>query len=320
MACLRGYRQDKCRLFSHGTQHFVGDDPSAPTPRIQQRDLHDPRTLSCERKPSQAYDANHYPEQPPSHYLAVRSRYGYGGLPIDPLRGGHLCSTVDGQLSLFSAVAKRYPHCLAKLLAPADYAPIVLSGIVQHQDSAVTTELEVGFQFHLPYQTTGGNTSSLLVATGPHVSVNTIIGLPFIKATGMILDFIDDVAECKHLDCPPFNINYRRTSNHVPVPPPSPEVPIHHLGPHKKSVLEELTNLERWINAKVMASYSSAQSPSVHFGSKPAERAYTPDLASVITDATPARVNTRWVPPSFMPPHDLIDDLHHTILREDGYL
>ena len=106
----------------------------------------------------------------------------------------------------------------------------------------------------------------------------------------------------------------------MPVPPPSPEVPIHHLGPHEKSVLEELTNLECWIDAKVMASYSSAQSPSVHFGSKPAGRAYTPDLASVITDATPASVDTRWVPPSSMPPHNSIDDFHHTILWEDGYL
>ena len=222
-----------------------------------------------------------------------------------------------GNFHFFSAIAKRYPHCLAKLLAPADYAPIVLSGIVQNQDSAVTTELEVGFQFHLPYRTTDGDSSSLLVATGPHVSVNTIVGLPFIKATGMILDFVDDVAECKHLDCPPFDIDYRRTSNHVPVSPPSPEVPIHHLGPHEKSVLDELTNLERWIDAKVMASYTTAPSPSVHFGSKPVGRAYTPDLASVITDVTRA---STWVPPAHMPPDDSTDDFHHTFLREDGHL
>jgi hypothetical protein len=86
-----------------------------------------------------------------------------------------------GNFHFFSAIAKRYPHCLAKLLAPANYTPIVLSGIVQHQDSVVTTELEVGFQFHLPCRTTGGESSSLLVATCPHVSVNTIIGLPIFE-------------------------------------------------------------------------------------------------------------------------------------------
>ena len=214
-----------------------------------------------------------------------------------------------GNFHFFLAVAKCYPHCLAKLLAPADYAPIVLSGIVQHQDSAVTTELEVGFQFHLPYRTTGGNSSSLLVATGLHVSINTIIGLPFIKATGMILDFVGDVAECKHLDCPPFNINYRRTSNHVPVPLPSPEVPIHHLGPHEKSVLEELTNLERWIDAKVMASYSSAQSPSVHFGGPNQRDGRTPQIWPALSPMPPQQVSI------------LVGfHFHHTILREDRYL
>jgi hypothetical protein len=135
------------------------------------------------------------------------------------------------------------------------YAPIVLSGIVQANDAAVTTELEVGFQFHLLYRTSGGNSSSLLIATGPNVLVNTIIGLPFIKATGMILDFVDNVAECKHLDCPPFPMDFWRTSNHVPVT----EAPAHHLGPHETSVLKELLNLEHWYNAKVMAGSSSVQ-------------------------------------------------------------
>ncbi len=60
----------------------------------------------------------------------------------------------------------------------------------------------------------------------------------------------------KHLDCPPFCIDYHRTSNHVPVSPPLPDVPIHHLRAHEKSILEELSNLERWIDAKVIAPYS----------------------------------------------------------------
>jgi len=28
------------------------------------------------------------------------------------------------------------------------------------------------------------------------------------------IDIVDKVVECKHLDCPPVNINFRRTSNH----------------------------------------------------------------------------------------------------------
>ena len=81
----------------------------------------------------------------------------------------------------------------------------------------MTTELEVGWQFHLPYKMKGGDDASFAIATGPHVSVNTILGLPFMQATGMIIDLVDNVAECKHLSCPPFTIDFRCTPNHVPV-------------------------------------------------------------------------------------------------------
>ncbi len=101
---------------------------------------------------------------------------------------GDMCAALStGNFHFFTAIAKRYLHCLAKLLAPANYTPIILSGIIQTNDKAVTMELEVRFQFHLPYCTSGGDSLSLLMASDPNVLVNTIIGLPFIKATGMIL-------------------------------------------------------------------------------------------------------------------------------------
>ena len=102
-----------------------------------------------------------------------------------------------GSFQFYASVAKRFPHCVAKVFAPKDYAPIVLSGIVQTSEHAtVTTELEVGWQFHLLYKTKGGDNASFVIATGPHVSVNTILGPPFIQATGMIIDFVGSVAEC----------------------------------------------------------------------------------------------------------------------------
>jgi hypothetical protein len=108
-----------------------------------------------------------------------------------------LCAALStGNIHYFASLVKRFPHCLAKVFAPQDYTPIILSGVVQpHQHKAVTTELEVGFQFHLPYKTSTGEDSSLLIATGPHVSVNTILGLPFMQGTGMILNLIDNLAE-----------------------------------------------------------------------------------------------------------------------------
>ncbi len=100
---------------------------------------------------------------------------------------------------------------------PDDYNPIVLSGMVQRGGSCITTKLTAGFQFHLPYLTRSGQPTSILIATGPHVKVNLIVGLPFIQAMGMILDMTNSVAELKTLDTPPFLIEYHCTMVHVPI-------------------------------------------------------------------------------------------------------
>jgi hypothetical protein len=100
---------------------------------------------------------------------------------------------------------------------PEDYNLIILSGIVQHGGKCITTKLTVGFQFHLPYLMHSGQPTSILIATGPNILVNLIVGLPFIQATGMILDVMDHVAELKTLVAPPFPIEYRRAMVHVPI-------------------------------------------------------------------------------------------------------
>ena len=101
---------------------------------------------------------------------------------------------------------------------PAEYAAIVLSGIVTSSNNEpITTELPVGFEIHLPYLTKDGSETSLLVAAGPDVAVNLILGLPFIKATGMIGDFVDNVCQAKHLLCEPFPIDFKRATKSIPV-------------------------------------------------------------------------------------------------------
>jgi hypothetical protein len=52
-----------------------------------------------------------------------------------------------GDVHFVAALAKKCPHCVAKLYAPEEYNPIVLSGIVQHGGESVTMDLTVGFQF-----------------------------------------------------------------------------------------------------------------------------------------------------------------------------
>jgi hypothetical protein len=96
-----------------------------------------------------------------------------------------------GNLHYYAAIAKAFPHTVAAIFSAADHNPIVLSGIVQHGGASVTTDLAVAFQFHMPYFTCKGHPTTLLVACGPIVTVNTILGLPFIQATRMVLDASD---------------------------------------------------------------------------------------------------------------------------------
>ena len=63
-----------------------------------------------------------------------------------------------------------------------------------------TAELPVAFEFHTPYLTADGANTTIAVAVCPDVSVNLIFGLPFIKATGCVLDINNDVADFQALD------------------------------------------------------------------------------------------------------------------------
>jgi len=136
-----------------------------------------------------------------------------------------LCCMLDTGASLstanfhyMEAVARQYPQILKAIYLPEDYAAIIFSGIVTSSALApITTELSVGFEIHLPYVTKDGNDTSLLIAADPDVAVNLILGLPFIKATGMIIDFIDNICDAKHLICDPFPIDFCRAMKSIPV-------------------------------------------------------------------------------------------------------
>jgi hypothetical protein len=46
--------------------------------------------------------------------------------------------------------------------------------------------------------------------------MNTVLGLPFITATGMVIDTVDKVVDAKYLDCPPFPIGFCPTTKTLP--------------------------------------------------------------------------------------------------------
>jgi hypothetical protein len=228
-----------------------------------------------------------------------------------------LCAALTtGNFHFFALVAKCFPHCVARMYTPDDYAPIVLSRVVQSNQELVMTKLEVGFLFHLPYRTREGDTSSLLVATGSNVSVNTILGCPFMEATGMILDLVDRVVDCKYLDCPPFPVDFCQTSNHVPVLDEPSNTPANHALSHLQ-IIKEVENIKQYYNAKVLTAGSTLtpKAPAAHFGSKSFVRTEVDTDRSSTTLHSTVDMSTRWVPPPGYP--EDYDDYHASVLGKD---
>ena len=130
-------------------------------------------------------------------------------------------SLTTGNFFYCSYIAKRFPQTVSTVYTSDSFAPITLSGVVQRDGSSVTTELPIAFEFHMPYLTNDGSPTKLLVACGPQVSVNIILGIPFIAATGMSIDLMDNVADCRKLAVKPFSIQSMKARVHVPSPSPA---------------------------------------------------------------------------------------------------
>jgi hypothetical protein len=173
-----------------------------------------------------------------------------------------------GNFHFVAAVAKRYPQCVAKIFVPEDYNPIVLSGIVQQGGESVTMELTVGFQFHLPYLTKDGSPMSIVIAMGPHMTVNTIVGLPFIQATRAIIDLPDNVANLHAIDAPPFPIEYRHTMVHVPVIEEGDNCPVH-LTATKATLIQDIERLEAYFSTINVVMDKDSVDCHVLFSSRP---------------------------------------------------
>ena len=109
------------------------------------------------------------------------------------------------------------------------------------------------------------------VATGLHVAVDTILGIPFQKHTGAIIDLLNNRVECKYLNCPLFTIDFQQMSNHVPVmDEPSAQTQVH-FSTNYSRVIKDIENLEQFYDAKVLAIHSTtvSEKPAVSFGLKP---------------------------------------------------
>jgi len=201
------------------------------------------------------------------------------------------------------AVVRQYPQILKAIYLLEDYAVIILSGIVTSSAAApITTELSVGFEIHLPYVTKDGNDTSLLIAAGPDVAINLILGLPFIKAAGMIIDFIDNVCDAKHLICEPFPIDFRRATKSIPV------IGDRDTGSHSVEFQEVLRAL-----GSIKVYFAANASGTTPIGT----HAVIPPSIGAPNSVT-FDLNCRWVPP-LKSADDRNDYVHH-VLGDMGYL
>jgi hypothetical protein len=206
------------------------------------------------------------------------------------------------------AVVRQFPHILKKIYMPEDCAAIVLLQIVNTPDSApVTTELTVGFEIHLPYITKDGNSTSLMVAAGPNVAVNIVLGLPFIKATGMVADFVDNVCEGKNLLCEPFPIDFRCATKSIPVFQSSPDCTAC-IGSEATSILHVLGLLRSYYDQS-----RNQQSPE---GTENNRKCVAKPSPGTLLKAV--RFNDCWVPPG-LPANDH-SNYEHQVLGHLGYL
>jgi hypothetical protein len=101
-----------------------------------------------------------------------------------------------------------------------------------------------------------GNPTSLVVATGCDVTVNVILGLPFITQTKMVIDTADQVAECRAFDSPPFTIDFRRAM--CAVPAVNEEVAAANAA-HYHDIVKEVENIEAVFAAKTAAFHARKQ-------------------------------------------------------------
>ncbi len=230
-----------------------------------------------------------------------------------------------GNYHFFATIAKQFPQCVAKIFLPKDYSPIILLGIVQDNADAITTDLPIAFQFHLPYFTKDGSAISFVVATGPQVSVNMVLGLPLITATGMIIDFVDDVVEAKNLECPPFKINFWRAAKTVPAN--HKEVPTTHYIEFK-DVKQILLKTNAFI-AGVCKRLKLAPGPTVYplpdnfpagvlFDTNPHPSVSDMDTVTTSISLPNHSFKQRWDPPPLA--HDTTSEYHDQIFGENGYL
>ncbi len=168
----------------------------------------------------------------------------------------------------------------------------------------------MAFQFHLPHLTKDGSPTSFVVATEPQVSMKTVLGLQLITANGMIINYIDNVVEAKHLDCPPSKIKFCHATKHIPAI--DDDATTHYIE------FEDVHGILQKTNAYIAGlckRIQLAKSPTVSNSGAHRQVEAVGDSDSMTTIKS---IAGRWVPPPSA--NNTSDNYHDQVLGHAGYL
>jgi hypothetical protein len=153
------------------------------------------------------------------------------------------------------------------------------------------------------------------MATGPNVSVNTVLGLPMITATSMILDVNDNVVQAKNLDCPPFPIDFCCATKTIPAIRDNEDPKTRYIEfEDVQQILQKTDTYIAGVCERIQSVPTSAVPPlsatapaRVCFDAN--SRSSVSDLDTVTTStlSTNHSIEHRWVPPPLA--HDTTTDI-----------
>jgi hypothetical protein len=137
-----------------------------------------------------------------------------------------------------------------------------------------------------------------------------VLGLLLITATGMIIDTVDNVVEAKHLDCPPFPLDFCCATKNIPAP--DNDATTHYVEFEDVHGILQKTDLyiARVCNGIQLAKLTTISNSGVHWQVEAMR-----DSDRVTTGRS---IAGQWVPPPSA--NDTSDDYHNQVLGEAGYL
>ena len=94
-------------------------------------------------------------------------------------------------MQFFLALVIRCPEILHSCVVAKDagFDPLTFAGVVTDDGTvAATTELPLAMTFNTPYKTLEGGQILFTVGMGKNVSVNCLVGVPFLKGAKATID------------------------------------------------------------------------------------------------------------------------------------